>query len=184
MSYPEASFEKNDRKANVLIWSVSVIVFVAVVILHELKIDIDLGFDPHIFALINALINGTVAVLLLFGLVLVKMKKYILHKKVMLLSIVLSVIFLLSYIAHHVFADSTSFDKEGTIKTVYYFILATHVILAGLSLPFILYTAYRATISEYQKHIKLAKYVFPIWLYVAITGVIVYIMISPFYVVV
>ena len=160
----------------------SAIVFVAVVGLHELKIEVDLGFDPHIFALLNAFINGTVAVLLLIGLILVKMKKFILHKKVMLLSIVLSVVFLLSYIAHHILADSTSFDKEGMIKTVYYFILATHIILAGLSLPFILYTAYRATLAEYNKHIKLARIIFPIWLYVAVTGVIVYLMISPFYV--
>ena len=182
MSYPSASIQKNDKKANLIIWSVSAIVFVAVVVLHELKIDVDLGFDPHIFALINAVINGTVAVLLILGLVFVKMKKFILHKKVMLLSIVLSVVFLLSYIAHHILADSTSFDKEGAIKTIYYIILFTHIVLAGLSLPFILYTAYRASIAEYQKHIKLARIVYPVWLYVAITGVIVYLMISPFYV--
>jgi len=181
MSYPEASLQKNDKKAHLLIWAVSAVVFIAVVVLHEFKIEVDLGFDPHVFALLNAVINGTVAVLLIFGLMLVKMKKFILHKKVMLLSIVLSVIFLLSYIAHHILADSTSYNNEGIIKTVYYFILVTHIVLAGLSLPYILYTAYRASIAEYQQHMKLARIIYPVWLYVAITGVVVYLMISPFY---
>ena len=179
MSYPLASLQKNDKKANLFIWAVSAVVFIAVVVLHELKIEVKLGFDPHIFALLNAIINGTVAILLL---VLVKMKKFVLHKNVMLLSIVLSVVFLLSYIAHHILADSTSFDKDGAIKTIYYIILFSHIILAGLSLPFILFTAYRASIAEYHKHMRLARIVYPIWLYVAITGVIVYLMISPFYV--
>lgn len=152
-----------------------------VVLLHELKIEVDLGFDVHIFAQINAIINGAVASLLLLGLFFVKQKKYILHKKVMNLAILLSLIFLLSYIAHHILANSTSFNEEGTIKYIYYFILITHILLAGLSLPFILFTAYRASISEFPAHKKMAKYVFPVWLYVAITGVIVYLMISPFY---
>ena len=182
MGYPLASLQKNDKKANLIIWAVSAVVFIAVVVLHELKIEVELGFDPHVFALLNAVINGTVAVLLLLGLVLVKMKKFMLHKKVMLLSIMLSVVFLLSYIAHHILADSTSFDEEGAIKTVYYIILFSHIILAGLSLPFILFTAYRASIAEYQKHMRLARIVYPVWLYVAITGVIVYLMISPFYI--
>ena len=181
MNYPKPSFVKNDKKANILIWSVSLIVFVAVVVLHELKIEIDLGFDVHVFAELNAFINGTVAVLLLMGLVLVKLKSFLLHKKVMNLSIVLSVLFLLSYIAHHVLAESTTFGGTGTIKTTYYIVLISHIILAGLSLPFILFTAYRASISEFDKHKKLARFVYPIWLYVAITGVVVYVMIQPYY---
>ena len=97
MNYPSASLTKNDKKANIFIWAVSAVVFVAVVILHELKIEVDLGFDPHIFAQLNAIINGTVALFLILGLFLVKSKKFMAHKRVMNLSIILSVLFLLSY---------------------------------------------------------------------------------------
>ena len=181
MNLPAPTFSKNDRLANILIWSVSAVVFVVVVLLHELKIEVDLGFDVHIFAQLNAIINGLVAILLIAGLVLIKAKKYVLHKKVMNLSILLSLLFLLSYIAHHILADSTSYGGEGLSKTIYYIILITHILLAGLSLPFILFSAYRASISEFSAHKKLTRYVYPVWLYVAITGVIVFIMISPYY---
>ncbi len=181
MNLPEPSLTKNDKLAKRLIWTVSIVVFAVVVLLHELKIKIDLGFDVHIFAKINAIINGTVAVLLVLGIYFVKSKRYVLHKKTMNLAILLSLLFLLSYIAHHILADSTSFGKDGAIMYVYYIILISHILLAGLSLPFILFTAYRASISEFAAHKKMAKYVFPVWLYVAVTGVIVYLMISPYY---
>jgi putative membrane protein len=181
MTYPESSLTKNDKLANILIISVSVVVFSAVVILNRLNLDITLGFDVHIFAKANAYINACVSLLLLTGLYFVKKGDFKKHQKTMQLAIGLSVLFLLSYIAHHLLAGSTSYGGEGVSKTIYYFILITHIILAGLSLPFILFTAYRAAIAEYSAHTKLAKYVFPVWLYVSITGVIVYIMISPFY---
>ena len=181
MNLPEPSFSKNDKLANILIWTVSAVVFAVVVLLHELKFDVDLGFDVHIFAQLNAFINGIVAILLMVGLYLVKAKKYLLHKKVMNLAILLSLLFLISYIAHHILADSTSYGGQGLAKTVYYFILITHILLAGLSLPFILFSAYRASISEFSAHKKLTKYVYPVWLYVAITGVVVFLMISPYY---
>jgi putative membrane protein len=99
----------------------------------------------------------------------------------MLAAMVLSILFLVSYIAHHLLAGETSYGGEGTIRTLYYVILFTHIPLAGLILPFILFTAYRALISEWPAHKKLAKITWPIWLYVAITGVVVYWMISPYY---
>tara|TARA_Y100000385_G_scaffold273566_1_gene315594 strand:- start:339 stop:887 length:549 start_codon:yes stop_codon:yes gene_type:complete len=182
MNFPSASLTKNDKRANILIFSVSAVVFLTVVILHELKLKIDVNFDPHIFAKLNAFINGIVSILLILGLFFVKFKKYILHKRVMNLSIILSVLFLLSYIAHHLLAESTEFKGEGSIKTFYYTVLITHIILAGLSLPFILFTAYRASIAEFSKHKKLARFVYPVWLYVALTGVIVYLLISPYYI--
>lgn len=195
MNYPLASLSKNDKKANIIIWAISIVVFLAVVVLHEIKIDIDLGFNPHIFAEFNALINGTVAILLILGLIFIKAKKYMMHKRIMNLSIILSVLFLLSYIAHHVFAGNAIFgdiDHSGDLSEfetgkvadkiiLYRVILISHILLAGLSLPFILYTAYRASIAEFGAHKKLAKYVYPVWLYVAITGVVVYVMISPYY---
>ena len=181
MIYPSPTLTKNDKKANIVIWSISFVVFIAVVILHELKIDLNFGFDIHFFAKINAIINGLVALLLIIGLFAVKFSKFILHKKVMILSIILSIVFLLSYITHHIFAESTSFGGEGVIRSIYYIVLISHILLAGLSLPFILFTSYRASISEFNKHKKLAKFVYPVWLYVAITGVVVYVMISPYY---
>ncbi len=181
MNYPSAFLNKNDKKANILILSVSALVFILVIIIHELNLKIEVGFNPHIFAELNAIINCTVSILLILGLVFVKLKKYMMHKRVMNLSILLSVLFLLSYVAHHLLAESTEFKSEGNIKIIYYFILVTHIFLAGLSLPFILFTAYRASIAEFKAHKKIARYVYPVWLYVAITGVVVYLLISPYY---
>jgi len=177
----KAAWEKNDARAKVFIITVSVIVFVAVVVLGRVKLNVELGFDEHIFAKINAIINSTVSILLLAGLAAVRSKKYILHKRVMLSAIILSSLFLVSYICHHLFTGETKFGGEGTIRYIYYFILGTHIILAGIILPFILFTAYRALIGEYDKHKRIAKFTWPVWLYVAVTGVLVYFMISPYY---
>ena len=177
----DAVWIKNDGRARTLIIAVSIIVFAAVVVLGRVKLDVQLGFDEHLFAKINAVINSTVAVLLLAGLIAVKGKKYLLHKRIMIAAIILSCLFLISYICHHLFTGETKFGGVGTIRYIYYFILGTHIILAGLILPFILFTAYRAMTGEWLKHRKLAKITWPIWLYVAITGVVVYFMISPYY---
>jgi len=187
--------KKNDRKASILILTFSVIVFSAVVLLSRVKLEADLGFDVHLFALLNALINSCVVVLLVLALVAVKQKKYLTHKNLMLTAMVLSVLFLVSYICHHLLAGDTRFgdinhdgivtDAEkagaGSWRIFYYIILGTHIPLAGIILPFILFTAYRALIGEYPAHKKLARITWPVWLYVAITGVVVYLLISPYY---
>ncbi len=177
----QASMKKNDKRANLLIILFSVIVFVAVVVLSKLKLDVELPFNVHLFAKANAVINSLVSVLLVVGLVAVKQSKFILHKTVMMAAMVLSLLFLVSYICHHLFSDSTSYLGEGPVKYVYYFILVTHILLAAIILPFILYTSYRALIAEWPAHKKLAKITWPIWFYVSVTGVIVYLMISPYY---
>jgi putative membrane protein len=178
----KAAWTKNDKKAKTLIWVFSIIVFVAVTVLGRVKLEVDLGFDVHVFAQINAIINSTVAVLLVAALVAVKGKKYQLHKGLMMTAMVLSVLFLVSYICHHLFAGETKFGAEGIARTIYYVVLFTHIPLAGLILPFILFTAYRALIGEWPQHKKLARITWPIWFYVAVTGVVVYWMISPYYV--
>jgi len=178
----KAVLTKNDKKARTLIYLFSFIVFAAVVLLSRVKLDVDLGFDVHLFAQANAIINSTVAVLLVAALVAVKTEKYRVHKNLMIAAMLLSVLFLISYICHHLFAGETKFGAEGISKTIYYVILFTHIPLAGLILPFILFTAYRALISEWPEHKKLAKITWPVWFYVAVTGVIVYWMISPYYV--
>lgn len=187
--------KKNDRKASVLIIIFSIIVFAAVVLLSRVKLELDLGFDIHLFALLNAWINSCVAILLILALIVVKKRKYETHKKLMLTAMVLSILFLLSYISHHLLAGDTRFgdinhdgvvteaEKAGAgwLRIIYYIILGTHIPLAGLILPFILFTAYRALIGEYPEHKKLARITWPVWFYVAITGVAVYLMISPYY---
>jgi putative membrane protein len=172
---------KNDKHANILIIGFSIIVFGVVAALGNFHLNIHTNFNVHLFALLNAVINSCVAILLLSALFAVKKKKYLLHKKLMLTAIALSVLFLASYILHHILADETKFGGTGFAKIFYLIILATHILSAGLSLPFILFTAYRALTAEFTKHKKLARIVFPVWLYVSVTGVIVYLMISPCY---
>lgn len=174
--------KKNDKQARLLIYTASFVVFAAVALLSKFKLEVDLGFNVHIFALINAVLNSMVTGLLIWGLVAVKNKKFQLHKTIMLWAIALSSLFLVSYIAHHLLAGETKFGGTGGIKTLYYFILATHIPLAAIILPFILFTAYRSLTGEYESHKKLAKYTWPLWLYVSITGVLVFLFISPYYV--
>ncbi len=187
--------KKNDRKASWLIIVFSVIVFAAVVLLSKVKLEVDLGFDVHLFALINALINSCVSILLVLALLAVKRKKYETHRNLMLTAMVLSILFLVSYICHHLLAGDTRFgdinhdgivneaekSAAGSMRIIYYIILGTHIPLAGIILPFILFTAYRALTGEYAAHKKLARITWPVWLYVAMTGVAVYVLISPYY---
>ena len=173
--------QKNDGLAKMLIYSVSAVVFIAVVILSRVKLDLDLGFNVHVFATANAVLNSLVSVLLVAGLMAVKKGKYLLHRNLMFAAMTLSVLFLLSYIAHHLLADSTPFGGEGMIRYIYYFILITHIFLAAVILPFILFTAYRGLTAEWPLHRRLAKITWPIWFYVSVTGVVVYLLISPYY---
>lgn len=177
----QPSLKKNDKKARIVIFTLSALVFAAVLVLSRIKLDVDPGFDVHLFALVNAVINSVVAVLLLAGLLTAKQKDYVTHKRIMLLAILLSVLFLVSYICHHLFAGETQFIGEGIAKKAYYIILFSHIPLAGIVLPFILFTAYRALTGEYDKHRKLVRITWPLWFYVAVSGVIVYMMISPYY---
>lgn len=190
-----AVWKKNDRKARAVILVFSAIVFSAIMLLSRVKWNVNLGFDAHLFAKANALINTVVAVLLIVALIAVKAKNYVLHRNIMLTAMLLSVLFLLSYICHHLFAGETRFgdvNHDGIItelekaavgnrRMIYYILLGTHIPLAGIILPFILFTAYRSLIGEFEKHKKLARITWPIWFYVAVTGVVVYWMISPYY---
>ncbi|MDQ6761502.1 MAG: DUF420 domain-containing protein [Bacteroidota bacterium] len=192
---PAPMLDRNDKKAAILIWIVSIIVFAAVALLAEIKINVSLPFNAHLFATANAIINSFVALLLVAALLAVKSRKFILHKNIMLVAITLSLLFLLSYICHHLLSGDTKYgdlnhdgilsaDEKslaGNMRYVYYFILITHIPLAGIILPFILFTAYRALTADYMRHMKLARITWPIWFYVAVTGVIVYLMIRPYY---
>ena len=190
-----ATFNKNDKKAYWLIGIFSVVVFVIVVALGQIKLNITVGFDVHVFAKINAVINSIVAVLLVWALVAVKSGRYAFHKKLMMSAMILSILFLISYIAHHLLSGDTKFGdsnhdglvdaaeklQAGGLRSIYLLLLSTHIFLASVILPFILFTAYRGLVAEWPAHRKLAKYTWPLWLYVAVTGPIVYWMISHYY---
>ncbi|QEC67955.1 DUF420 domain-containing protein [Panacibacter ginsenosidivorans] len=191
----QATIQKNDKKAKQLIWLFSAVVFSAVVLLSNFKLNVDLGFDVHLFAKANAIINTIIAILLLTALIAVKNKNYTMHKKLMIGALVLSILFLVSYIAHHLLAGETKFgdsNHDGTVdaaelakvanlQIVYFIILFSHIFLAAIILPFILFTAYRALIAEFPAHKKLARYTWPLWFYVAVTGPVIYYFISPYY---
>ena len=191
----QPSLKKNDIKAKWLIYVFSIVVFLLVVLLGKYKLEVNLGFNVHIFAMFNAFVNSIIAVLLIAALIAVRSGKYILHKRLMISALVLSILFLASYVAHRLLASEAKFGdinhdgvvaedeqlKVGNIRYLYYFILSTHIFLAAVILPFILFTAYRALIAEFQLHKQLARITWPLWLYVAITGPVVYFMISPYY---
>jgi len=187
--------KKNDKQANVLIVIFSVIVFVAVTFLSKFTLQVELPFDKHLFAFINSLLNTAVAIILVVALVAVKQKKYQFHKNLMITALILSLLFLVSYIAHHLLAGEARFgdanfdgivsDEEkaavGNLRSFYLLLLTTHIILAAVILPFILFTTYRALTGEFEAHKKIAKRTWPLWFYVAVTGPLVYFMIKPYY---
>ena len=194
-NFPPPVLKKDDKKARLFIWIISIIVFIGIAFLSGVKLDIPLSFDPHLFATLNAIINTCVAILLVAGLLAVKSKRYFLHKRIMVAAIILSVFFLVSYVCHHLLSGETKFgdlnhdgivslDEKslaGPTRYVYYFILITHIPLAGIILPFILFTAYRSLSGDYEKHKRLARITWPVWFYVAVSGVLVYLLISPYY---
>ncbi|MBS1645258.1 MAG: DUF420 domain-containing protein [Bacteroidetes bacterium] len=196
MNYPKPLLTRNDRKAKWLIIAFSVVIFGVVSALGRLpRLQVDLGFDIHLFAAANAVINSIVTVLLVLAFYFVKVKNFSAHRNVLLAAMMLSVLFLISYIAHHLLAGEARFgdvNHDGLVsvaeksavgmkRLVYFVILSTHILLASIILPFILFTAYRGLSGDYQRHKKLARYTWPVWLYVSATGPIVYLMISPYY---
>jgi putative membrane protein len=169
----------NEKKYNKWIVILSIVIPVAVAALFGIKIDAELPiFLPPIYASIN----GLTALVLIIAVWAIKKKKRNLHEKLMKLAIALSIVFLIMYVAYHMTSDSTKFGGEGTLRYIYYFVLLTHILLSIAVIPFVLITYVRAITNNFEKHKKIAKITFPLWLYVAISGVIVYLMISPYYI--
>lgn len=166
------------KKYNKWIVILSIAIPVVVAVLFGVKIDIKLPvFLPPIYASINAL----TALLLIVAFWAIKNKKIKLHEKLMKTAIVFSVLFLVLYVAYHMTSDSTKYGGEGTIKTVYFIVLISHILLSIAVIPFVLITFVRAITNNIELHKKIALITFPLWLYVAISGVVVYLMISPYY---
>jgi putative membrane protein len=173
----------NDKLAYRIVLTVSIIVFAVVVVLNRKLITPPEQYPAIInqLPLINALINGTCSVLLILSLKSIKEKKIHLHKKLNFTTFILSSLFLVSYIIYHFFAKETHYNGQGIIKFIYYFILITHILLAAIVLPMILLSFYYGINNQLDKHRKIVRFSFPIWLYVTITGVLVYLLISPYY---
>jgi putative membrane protein len=161
----------------------SIVIPVAVAALFGINLR-ELGFDVKPLSFlppIYATINGITAILLVSAVIAIKKGRKNLHEKLNTLAILCSVLFLVMYVAYHMTSDSTTFGGEGIIKYFYYFILITHIVLSIVVIPFVLVTLMRAKFGKFNEHKKIAKITFPLWLYVAVTGVIVYLMISPYY---
>ena len=170
---------ENKEPYKKLILTLSVAIPVAVAVLFRVRIPgYDLSFLPSIYATIN----GVTAVLLLAGLWAIKNKRRALHETIMKYCLGLSALFLLMYVAYHMTSDPTPFGGQGAVRMVYYFLLISHIVLSVAVVPLVLFTFSRALAGNFERHRKLARFTFPIWLYVAVTGVIVYLMISPYYV--
>ena len=173
-----------DKKYNGFIITVSILIPLVVAILFSVKLK-DFGFDVEPLRFlppIYATINGITALILIFAVVAIKRGNRLLHERLMTTAIGCSVLFLIMYVAYHMTSDSTSFGGTGNIRYVYFFILITHILLSIAIIPMVLITYVRALAQKFDIHRKIARVTFPIWLYVAISGVVVYLMISPYYV--
>lgn len=168
-----------EKKLNKVAWLVSAVVFLLVVMTRRYKIDlgIDFSFLPPFYSIVN----GLSAVLLIGALVAIKRGMGNLHRRLINICMVLGALFLLSYVLYHLTTPETTYCGVGTIRYVYFFFLITHIILAGVILPFILFTYIRAYTNQFTRHKAIARWVFPFWLYVAATGPIIYLMLRPCY---
>ncbi|MEY4204509.1 MAG: hypothetical protein RL013_2213 [Bacteroidota bacterium] len=168
-----------EKKLNTLAYVVSVVVLLLVGLMRRVKIetDIDFSFLPPVHASLNAL----TAVILVVAFIHIKNGRVEQHRKAIYAAMVTSALFLLSYVLYHFTTPETRFGGEGTIRYIYFFILVTHIVLAAVTLPFILLTFNRAYTDQFDRHKKMARWVFPLWLYVAVTGPVCYLMLKPYY---
>ncbi len=173
-----------EKKFNKYIILLSIAIPVAVVILFSVRLkDFGIIVEPlNFLPPIYATINGLTAFILIAAVVAIKNGKQNIHENLMKTAIGLSLLFLVMYIAYHMTAEPTKYGGDGLMKIVYYVILISHITLSVLTIPLVLITYVRALAKRFDKHKQIAKITFPIWLYVAITGVIVYLMIAPYYV--
>ena len=172
------TISKNDKKLKQAIWAVSIVIPVAVAILFTVKIEgLDLGFLPPIYASLNAL----TAIGLIVAIVAIKRKNRKLHQRVIQVCLIFSILFLLLYVLYHMTSDTTPYDGDGILKMTYFFLLISHILLSMVVIPIVLFAYLFAWQGDFERHKKWTKFAFPLWLYVAVTGVLVYVMISPYY---
>lgn len=167
------------RKLNLAVWVITVAVLGLVVGMRYIKLDVGVSFSflPPFHATLNAL----AAVVLVYAFVQIRNRNVERHKRAMVAALAISTLFLLSYVLYHITTESVRYGGEGAIRYVYFFFLITHVVLAAVIFPFILFTFVRSYTNQIEKHKRMARWVFPIWLYVAVTGPICYLMLMPYY---
>jgi len=175
---PQEALSKN---LGVAAWILSTVVLLLVVAMQKIKLPLPDGWTTAFLPPIHAGLNAVAAVVLLVSLICIKLGKVKLHRATMVLAMLLSVLFLLSYVAYHMTNDPTRYGGVGTMRTIYFILLSTHILTAAVSLPFILFTFIAGWTNRFTAHRKLARWVFPLWLYVAITGPICYWMLKPYY---
>jgi len=174
----QPALQKN-KKHTILIWIFSIAIPLAVGMLFTVKIPgvERMGFLPPIYATINA----TTAIILIVAVFQIRKGNRKLHERLMKIAISLSAVFLVLYMIYHMTSDSTPYGGEGILRYIYYFVLLTHILLSIVVIPFVLITFVRALSGQFYQHRKIARYTYPLWLYVAVSGVVVYLMISPYY---
>ena len=173
--------DKNEKKIFRIILSISIVVFLAVLILSRLPKAEHIPFFVPFLPELNAFLNGTCSILLITSLYFIKQKRIDIHKKLNITAFILSSVFLVSYITFHSFGVETKFPIDNPLRPVYLIILITHIFLAAIVLPLVLISFYFGLTMQVKKHRRITRWSFPIWLYVTVTGVIVYLMISPYY---
>ena len=196
LAHPELeTYPAKERPLKILIWVVSAVVLLLVGVMRQYKLPVSEGWDVSFLPAVNAVLNGLTAVALLFSLYYVKQRQFVKHRNANAVALGLSVLFLLCYVAYHfttpevIYGDA---NQDGAlseaeaaavagIRPVYLVILLSHIALAGVLLPFILLTTLRALVGKWQAHRKMARVVWPLWLYVAITGPVVYLMLAEYY---
>jgi len=169
---------KNPKKLKQAIWAVSIIIPIAVAILFSVKIEgLDFSFLPPVYASLN----GLTAVGLIIAIAAIKNKNRTLHQRVIQLCLLFSILFLLLYVLYHMTSDTTPYGGGGALKMVYFFLLISHILLSIVVIPIVLFSYLFAWQGDFERHKKWTKFAFPLWLYVAVSGVLVYFMISPYY---
>lgn len=169
------------QKLGVAAWVLSGVVLLLVVAMRKIHLPLPEGWSTASLPAFHAVVNSAVAVMLVISLTAIRLGKVRLHRATMVTAMGLSVLFLLSYVAYHITTEPTRYGGEGAMRLVYFILLASHIILAAVSLPFILFTFIAGWTHRFTTHRKLARWVFPLWLYVAITGPVCYLMLRPYY---
>ena len=173
--------EDLSRKLGIAAWVLTAVVLGLVGLMRTVRIPLPEGMSFAFLPPVHAVLNSLVAVALLVAIVAIKQGKVRLHRGAIFAAMALSIGFLLCYVAYHFTTEETRYGGTGAMKGVYLFLLITHIVLAGISLPFILFTFISGWTNRFAAHRRLAKWVFPMWLYVAVTGPICYLMLKPYY---
>lgn len=172
---------KNYRSLAIGLSAIIILTVIALLVLPGYGEDVDLGFDLKILPLLNAIFNSISFVFLILALAAIRRKQVDTHRRFILAAVVMTTLFFISYVTYHFLVPSTPYGGDGILRYIYYFVLLTHIPLAALVVPLGLFALFTGLNLEVRRHRRIARWAMPLWLYVSITGVLVYILISPYY---